>query len=103
MKTITTLTKGSKMEIQFIVYERNDDGLLLVCKVHKKGKNYCTNISIDFNELNNLMGKIPSINGIHVSELITSELLESNDQISEINLKSKLGQSITLNAHLLAA
>ena len=91
------------MEIQFIVYERNDDGLLLACKVFKGSKNYFTNISINFNELNNLMGKIPIINGIDVSELITNELLSNNDEISEINLKNKLGQTIVINEQLLAA
>jgi len=80
------------MEIHFIVYERNDDGLLLACKVFKGGKSYFTNISINFNELNNLMGKIPTINGVDVSELITNELFSNNDEISEINLKNKLGQ-----------
>ena len=103
MKTISSLTKGSKMEIQFIVYERNDDGLLLACKVFKAGKSYFTNISINFNELNNLIGKIPTINGIDVSELITNELLTNNDEISEINLKNKLGQTIMINDQLLAA
>ena len=103
MKTLSSLTKGSKMEIRFIIYERNDDGLLLACKVFKGGKSYFTNISINFNELNNLMGKIPTINGINVSQLITDELLSNNDEISEINLKNKLGQSIVLNDYLLAA
>lgn len=103
MKTISSLTKGSTMEIHFIVYERNDDGLLLACKVFKGGKSYFTNISINFNELNNLIGKIPAINGINVSELITTELFSNSDEISEINLKNKLGQSIILNDRLLAA
>ena len=67
------------------------------------GKSYFTNISINFNELNNLMGKIPIINGIDVSELITNELLSNNDEISESNLKNKLGQTIILNDQLLAA
>lgn len=103
MKTISSLSKGSKMEIHFIVYERNDDGLLLACTVYKGGKSYFTNISINFNELNILMGKIPTVNGINVAELITSELFSNGDEICEINLKSKLGQSIKLNEYLLAA
>jgi hypothetical protein len=49
------------------------------------------------------MGKIPTINGIDVSELITDELLSNNDEISEINLKNKLGQTIIINDQLLAA
>jgi len=103
MKTISSLGRGSKMEIQFIIYERNDDGLLLACKVYKGGKSYFTNISINFNELNVLMGKLPSINGIEMSDLITNELFSSNDEICEINLQSKLGQTIQLNGQLLAA
>ena len=91
------------MEIQFIVYERNDDGLLLACKVFKGGKSYFTNISINFNELNNLIGKLPRINVIDFSQLITNELLTNQDEISEINLKNKLGQTIMINDQLLAA
>ena len=91
------------MEIQFIVYERNDDGLLLACKVFKGAKSYFTNISINFNELNNLIGKLPRVNGIDFSELITNELLTNHDEISEINLKNKLGQTIMINDQLLAA
>ena len=91
------------MEIQFIDYERNDDGLLLACKVFKGGKSYYKNISINFNELNNLIGKIQRLNGIDVSELITNELLTNHGEISEINLKNKLGQTIMINDQLLAA
>ena len=69
----------------------------------KGGKSYFINISINFNELNNLIGKLPRINGIDFSELITNELLTNQDEISEINLNNKLGQTIMINDQLLAA
>ena len=58
---------------------------------------------INFNERNNLLGKIPKINGIDVSKIMSDELLTNNDEISEINLKNKLGQTIMINDQLLAA
>lgn len=103
MKTISRLTKRGKMEIQFIVYEKNDDGVLLACKVYKNGKTYYTNIGLNFQELNNLIGKIPSVNGVDFADLITTELFSNDDEISEINLKAKIGQPIMLNEQLLAA
>lgn len=103
MKTVKTISKSYKIEINYIVYEKNDDGILLICTVYGSGKSYKTNISIDFDELDEVLALINSSNQVDLYELISSRLLNSNDFISEVNLTSTFGKSIFISDDRLAA
>ncbi len=110
MKTINNISLFSKFDsinINYMVYEKNDDGLLLICEVAKNGKNYNANFSIDFNQLNTLISSIPFLNRELLTDLISSKLLSSSAFMSELDVTNELGKPIalynyTLNANIAA-
>jgi len=102
MKTVKSIASAYKIEINYIVYEKNDDGILLICTVIGRGKSYKTNISIDFDELDEIIRLINSSNQVDLYELISSELFGSNSFISEVNLQAKLGKSIFIAENMAA-
>lgn len=103
MKTVKSIRNKYKIEINFIVYEKNDDGVLLICTVYGSNKSYRTNISVDFSELDEIIALIDSSNQVDLYELISKELLDSTSFISEINLQSTLGRSIFIDEEKTAA
>lgn len=103
MKTVKSIRNKCKIEINFIVYEKNDDGVLLICTVYGATKTYQTNISIDFSDLDEIIALINSTNQVDLYELISNDLFNSSSLISEINLPSALGKSIYINEEKIAA
>lgn len=85
------------ISINYIVYEKEDDGLLLDCSITNNGKNYLTNICIDFCELNHLIGVVNREMGVDIYDLISEHIIDSNNAICEVNLVKELGHPITLN------
>ncbi len=96
IKSFEALNRYDKITINYMVYEKNDDGLLLSCTVCIENKCFDTNISVDFTELNHLMGAIASENRSELYDLISNDLLGSNDFISELNLLDKFGCGLVL-------
>jgi len=103
MKTNTLLVNGTnhnyeQININHIVYEQNDDGLLIDCNVKRNKKAYRTNFCIDFKELNNIICKAYNkIDSLKLTELISDKLFGSSSPISDLNIKKQLGESIKLN------
>lgn len=102
MNTVKPLYQRAKtayyeqISINYIVYERNDDGLLLECEINSNGKKYQTNICIGFQELNRLIGVAARENGIDIYDLISEHIVSSNNSICEVNLEKELGHPLTL-------
>ena len=103
MKTVKSIRNKFKIEINFIIYEKNDDGVLLICTVHGSNKFYKTNISVDFNELDEIVALINAEDQTALYDLISDDLLNSKSLISEINIQSRFGKSIVINEANLAA
>ena len=85
------------ISINYIVYEKNDDGLLLDCQIEKEDKSYHTTICIDFCELNRLIGVIYAQHDIDIYSLISEHIVSNNNSICEVNLIKELGHPITIN------
>lgn len=86
-----------QLTINYIVYEQNDDGLLLECDILKDNTSYSTTICIDFKELNQLIGSINYQTGVDVYDLISEHIVSSNNAICELNFTKELGHPIKLN------
>ena len=101
MKTITgSFRKGKnkgfdKMHIDTIVYEKNDDGLVLECEIEHNSKTSRRSISIDFYEWNNILGKIadPFLSS-RLQEIISEMAFNSVEWITEIRLPNILGKQV---------
>jgi len=85
-----------QVSINYIVYEKNDDGLLLDCLISKDNKTYHSTICIDFCELNRLIGVIYAQHNIDIYGLISEHIVSSDNAICEVNLVKELGHPITL-------
>ena len=84
------------LTLNYIVFEKNDDGLLLECDVVKNNTSYSTTICIDFKELNRLMGVINHQTGFDVYSLISEHIISSDNAICELNFQKELGSPIEL-------
>jgi hypothetical protein len=95
--TATIESHYDQISINYIVYEQNDDGLLLDCQIEKNSKSYHSTICIDFYELNRLIGVIYAQHNIDIYGLISEHIVSNDNAICEVNLTKELGQPITIN------
>jgi len=86
-----------QISINYIVYEKNDDGLLLDCQIEKNNNSYHSTICIDFCELNRLIGVIYAQHNIDIYGLISEYIVSSENAICEVNLTKELGHPLTIN------
>ena len=102
MSRIRSLYKSSsenyhqRIFINYIVYERNDDGLLLDCEIETNNRRFHSTICLDFQELNRLMGVLSSQHGIDIYELISEHIVSNDNSVCEVNLLKELGHPIVL-------
>ena len=87
--------------INYIVYERNDDGLLLDCEIETNNHRFHTTICLDFQELNRLMGVLSSQHDIDLYELISEHIVSDDNSVCEVNLLKELGHPIVLQDYSL--
>ena len=85
--------------INYIVYERNDDGLLLDCEIETNNHRFHSTICIDFQELNRLMGILSSQHDIDIYELISEHIVSNDNSVCEVNLLKELGRPVVLHDH----
>lgn len=85
-----------RLSINYIVYEKNDDGLLLDCEILRNDKRFHSTICIDFYELNRLIGIISAQHDIDIYGLISEHIISNNNAICEVNLVKELGHPIML-------
>lgn len=98
MNTINNLDSTSfydSIEISHLVYEKNDDGLLMACKIEKNNKKYYTNLSISFTQFNQIISKL-LLNGIDIADELAARLFQNNNFVSEVNLSTINGENIVL-------
>lgn len=103
------LRQLSKLEIVGIVYERNDDGLLLECEMKTASGVVKTNLEVDFSQwqmaLTNLKDGFLALR----LESLVQEMIQKVDWIAEINIKkvfgrgAKFAQIISIRQQLLSA
>lgn len=84
------------IEISHLVYEKDDDGLMMACKIENNNKKYYTNLSISFTQFNEIISKLLQ-QGIDIYDELATSLFESNSFVSEVNLASINGENIVLN------
>ena len=99
MNTINNLDSNTfydSIEISHLVYEKGDDGLMMACKVEKNNKKYYTNLSISFTQFNEIISKLLQC-GIDIYDELSTNLFQSNNFVSEVNLASINGKNIVLN------
>jgi len=91
-------TEYKQIAINYIVYEKNDDGLLLECEITQNSHTYLTNICIDFFELNRIIGWLSgSQNPVNLHELISENIIDNTNAICELDIRKELGQPLLLN------
>lgn len=82
-----------KLEIVGIVFERNDDGLLLECELNSKNGISKINLEVDFYQwqlaLSNLKDGFLALR----LESLVHDMIQKVDWISELNLKKVFGRS----------
>jgi hypothetical protein len=100
--TLTDLEKYESVTLQHIVYEANDNDLLLSCKITNLGKSYFTHFTIDFSGLNQLISFFAK-KGFDIYEILTQRLLESNERFREFDFQRYLGENATLSTFQSAA
>lgn len=91
------------IHINYIVYEKNDDGLLLDCVIEKNDTRFHSTICIDFYELNRLMGVLSSVHDIDIYGLISEHIVSNTNSICEVNLIRELGHPVTLKNYAFSA
>jgi hypothetical protein len=99
MNTINNLDSNTfydSIEISHLVYEKDDDGLMMACKIEKNNKKYYTNLSISFTQFNEIISKLLQC-GIDIYDELAINLFQSNNFVSEVNLASINGKNIVLN------
>jgi hypothetical protein len=99
MNTINNLDSTSfydSIEISHLVYEKDDDGLMMACRIEKNNKKYYTNLSISFIQFNQIVSKLLQ-SGIDIYDELVSSLFETSDFVSEVNLSSINGERIVLH------
>lgn len=84
------------IEISHLVYEKDDDGLMMACKIEKNNKRYYTNLSISFIQFNQIISKLLQ-NGIDIYDELSASLFQNSNFVSEVNLSSINGQKVILN------
>ena len=90
----------TRVFINYIVYEQNDDGLLLECEIESSGNRFYSTICLRFPELNQLMGVLSSQHNIDLYELISEHCISNNHSVCEINLLKKLGHPLVIRGCL---
>jgi hypothetical protein len=92
-----SLTLGyESVHINYIVFEKNDDGLLLECEIEKNNNRFHTTICIDFYELNRLMGILSSVHDLDIYGLISEHIVSNTNSVCEVDLIKELGHPLTL-------
>jgi len=89
--------KFGEILLKYIVFEKNDNGLLLECEIKDGDQSQPASFCIDFRELNLLLGKIYNTIGLnHVSELVSEHIFANNQSICELDFTKHLGSPIRL-------
>ena len=89
--------KFNEILLKYIVFEKNDNGLLLECEVKNGDAYHPISFCIDFRELNLLLGKIYNTLGLHqVSDLVSEHIFDNNQSICELDFTQHFGAPISL-------
>ncbi len=91
-----TSKQFKNIEIDTIVYERNDDGLLLECSVDTKEGKVQRNLEISFNQWEFLLAHLKDSFLANRLEKMVSDMVDTVDWIAELPLKSLLGRPAQL-------
>jgi|TARA_B100000965_G_C19550908_1_gene739955 hypothetical protein len=91
-------------KVNYIIYEKNDNAVLLDGVVHINNKSYYTSIPLDIVRFTHMCEQII---GLKKTNLIWSLLIKNNDQVSEIMPNDYLGHhmifsdnSLFINSYL---
>jgi len=105
METISINTRSKvydRLDLEYLVYEKNDDGLLLICTAYINEKAYATSFTINFNELNDLIAKITEFYQMDVYDLIIDNLFNTQTNISEVDFVKETGDVASLTNYSFA-
>lgn len=95
INNLDSTTFYDSIEISHLVYEKDDDGLMMSCKIETNNKKYYTNLSISFIQFNQIISKLLQ-SGIDIYDELTTKLFQNHNFVSEVNLSSINGESIIL-------
>jgi hypothetical protein len=94
------LSNASEIQLEQLVYESNDDGMMLYFKTIINNKSYHSKMSIDWSGLNWIIGKYAQL-GLDIYDAITSKLFETKDRFREYQFENEI--TLKQNAEVLAA
>ncbi len=83
------LNNASEVQLEQLVYESNDDGMMLYFKTIINNKSYHSKMSIDWSGLNWIIGKYAQL-GLDIYDAITSKLFESKDRFREYQFENEI-------------
>ncbi len=95
-KFLNPITPEDSVSLNYIVYEKSDDGLLVDCEITRNEKRFHSTVCIDFHELNRLIGVISAQHEIDIYDLISEHIISSDNAICEVNLEKAIGHAIVL-------
>lgn len=86
------------IDINSIVYEEGDDGVLVECDVTKGNLTWASRLCMDFAQFNDLLGHIEKERGTSKeAQAISENLMGSDDPIREANMGDLFGMAIRVN------